>query len=292
MISDWCETAGRRVKICTGRVSQSINICFTENPTAGNYEYRLKTWDASHFLTPYEIVIQAFENVCELLDYLRSMGYQDVGEASRPVWEPLAPDCDWGESHREAIERVIGQLTDEFMAAPYRHRVEHSLHCTLFGLLDGISSIGNEHISIAGGFTTGLVHKEWPETLVRDQRAGRGNFDLAVLTPRGEQDVVERQRFIGGHIRPFAAFELGLDYDRNHFLNDVFKLRHSRIDAGYVIHFARCNACDQDHVIGCLEDLYGDGREGNNGWPNVTAAIQIDRGWYLKRVRERPARII
>lgn len=279
MSSVWAEIAGRRVKICAGRKSQSVNICFEDSPRDGAYEFRYKTW-ATARLSAYDLVLQGFAHVGELCQFLVSSDYEDISDqASRGrTWDPLPPDQQWGDNQREKIDGAVERLIDHFLENPYRHRVEHSLHCDLFRLLEEVDAIRDGRIAIGGGSETRLVHKEWPETFVRAQKTGRGNFDLAVLTPFSGGQTVEVERFLGGHIQPYAAFELGLDYDRDHFLNDVTKLRHSRIEAGYVIHFARAHAADQDQVQECLGDLVSQGKDGKDGWPNLVVVILNDRG--------------
>ena len=278
MSDEWCEVAGRRVKICTGKKSQSINVCFGDAPREGQYEYRYKTWDVTR-LAGHDIELQAFETIEALQAFLISRKYQDVSdEATRGrVWAPLAPDVQWGGSQKAEIEKAVNHLVDCYLSDPYRHRVEHSLHCDLFQLLEEIPAIREARIAVTERFNTRLVHKEWPETQVRTQKTGRGNFDLAVLTPVSGGEPVGSDRFLGGHIQPYAAFELGLDYDRDHFLGDVTKLRHSRIDAGYVIHFARPQAADQEQVRECLEELEAEGHDGKDGWPSLVVAILSDR---------------
>jgi hypothetical protein len=274
MSNEWGVTAGRRFKVCTGAKSQSINVCFEEPARDGKYEYRYKLWGTG-FLTAYEIELQGFETVAQLREFVISKNYQDISNelVQKRQWMPLEPDLRWGCDIRAEIEVAIEKLTKRFLTDPYRHRVEHSLHCELFGLLNEIPAIRDGRIAIANGYQTGLVHKEWPETLVREFKTGRGNFDLALLTPLPGGQPVEEARFLGGHIKPYAAFELGLDYDRDHFLSDVLKLRHSQIDAGYVIHFARSHALDQEQVRECLEELNTSRNNGEDGWPRLVVAI-------------------
>jgi hypothetical protein len=51
--------------------------------------------------------------------------------------------------------------------------------------------------------STQLIHKEWPETVPREGKNGRGNFDLAILSPN-QLAGAQRWQFDGGHIE--AAF--------------------------------------------------------------------------------------
>jgi len=284
MSSEWVAVAGRRVKICTGRKSQSINICHKDSPREGSYQYCYKTSETDR-LSAYDLELQVFDQIDELRNFLVSRGYEDKTgrESRRPKPEPIKPVLEWGESQRAKIDDAVKKLIVRFQENPYRHRVEHSLHCELFQLLEKDDAICNGRIAIDGGRETGLVHKEWPETRVRDQKVGRGNFDLAVLTPPRADQVVDRETFLGGHIKPYAAFELGLDYELDHFLNDVAKLRHSQIEAGYVIHFARAHAANQDQVEDCVKDFVDRGRDGKDGWPNLVVVILKDGGGHFEK---------
>jgi hypothetical protein len=73
----------------------------------------------------------------------------------------------WVSDAVSLVEDAIGLLVDTFVSAPYLHRVEHSFHAELI-------SEPRKHqkfrVSVeigASGFTTQLIHKEWPETVVR-----------------------------------------------------------------------------------------------------------------------------
>ena len=67
----------------------------------------------------------------------------------------------------------------------------------------------------ASGLTTQLIHKEWPETVVRVGRGKtverRGLFDIVVLAPAQFEEVTLEQ-FLQGRIEPPIVIEVGLDY--------------------------------------------------------------------------------
>jgi len=135
------------------------------------------------------------------------------------------------------LEAAIDSLIDNFIAEPYLHRVEHSMHCELYSMLSvhrslqGIYPIGNSLKK------TGLIHKEWPEKIVRkEKKERRGNFDLAILNPENilKADI---ETFTSGRIEPDFAIEMGLNYNLDHLTNDAYKLKNSGIiKYGYLIH--------------------------------------------------------
>jgi hypothetical protein len=65
------------------------------------------------------------------------------------------------------------------------HRVEHSLHAELYGVLkDQLPLAGVEQLR--SGERTQLVHKEWPETIaecIDGVQHKKGSFDRAILAP-------------------------------------------------------------------------------------------------------------
>lgn len=136
------------------------------------------------------------------------------------------------------VEHAIDQLVLEFIALPYLHRVEHSLHCELYALLTANRTLGRPY-ELADGAWTQLVHKEWPETVARPDKAGRrGNFDMVVLDPAAVRDATIAE-FQNGLIRPAVVIEIGLNYGAQHLRGDVDKLKNSAIERSYVVHLAR-----------------------------------------------------
>ncbi|WP_256789780.1 hypothetical protein [Frankia sp. AvcI1] len=70
------------------------------------------------------------------------------------------------------VERAIDELVDDFVAHPFRHRVEHSLLLQLFrALVAHIELDAPVRIGVSS-FRTGLVHKEWPMPVVDGDRRG------------------------------------------------------------------------------------------------------------------------
>ncbi len=145
----------------------------------------------------------------------------------------------------EAVESSIDKLVDGFIYKKWHHRVEHSLHCELFGLLKEFPIL---RTTISGkNFSTQLVHKEWPEPKPRPNHNRRGNFDLAILQPHDCTEDVHHFRY--GKLPVAVAIEVGLNYELEHLLGDVHKLRHSDIPACYLIHFATEHGRDQEGVL-------------------------------------------
>ncbi len=120
-----------------------------------------------------------------------------------------------------AVENAINRLVDDFLANPWLHRVEHSLHCELYGLMRAAPDIPKTVVTAA--FTTQPVHKEWPEPQSHGHRKRRGNFDLAVLQPAlGDYEIDD---FRYGRLPLLAAIEIGLNYSVDHLMSDWEKLR-------------------------------------------------------------------
>src|SRR5690348_4298111 len=67
-------------------------------------------------------------------------------------------------SARTVVEECIDRLVASFQRDPCIHRVEHSLHIQLFNMLAESAELGGAPHPIGRtGFSTGLIHKEWPE---------------------------------------------------------------------------------------------------------------------------------
>jgi hypothetical protein len=142
------------------------------------------------------------------------------------------------------VELAIDDLVSSYIRHPFLHRVEHSLHAQLFQLLTTIPAL-NETYELGGtGYRTGLVHKEWPETLGRASKAKngrpprRGNFDLAVLAPSQLAAVTSLEQFTRGTIQAPIVIELGLGYGDSHLTGDIEKLQSSQVPHAYLIHFS------------------------------------------------------
>ena len=99
------------------------------------------------------------------------------------------PGDEWVAEAVNAVEASITTLIDEFLAQPFIHRVEHSLHVRLMQLLSEWEHLRGWYPIDDSGFKTQLIHKEWPETRPRKKKSElivdrrRGSFDVVVLAP-------------------------------------------------------------------------------------------------------------
>jgi hypothetical protein len=163
--------------------------------------------------------------VAEVLNLLRSGAY--------------IPDHDeWLVKARSVVETVIDRLLDEFLQAPYLHRVEHSMHAHLFHMLVSEVLLGVQAPIGAGLGRTQLIHKEWPETIAREGNR-RGNFDLSILSPKLLETCGNMRTFREGRLQAPIVIEMGLDYDAEHLAEDAKKLMNSKPKHGYLIHLGR-----------------------------------------------------
>ena len=140
------------------------------------------------------------------------------------------------------VEDAISSLVDRFVSAPYLHRVEHSFHAELISELRKHDKLRARVEIGASGLTTQLIHKEWPETVVRVDRGKtverRGLFDIVVLAP-AQFEQVTLEQFLQGRIEPPIVIEVGLDYGLKHLEGDIDKLRMSDVPHPYLIHLSR-----------------------------------------------------
>src|SRR5690349_12913065 len=115
-----------------------------------------------------------------------SSGSGELGVAVDPIPSPAVGDG-WVAEAVMAVEASITRLIDEFVAHPFIHRVEHSLHVRFAQLLGEWEHLRGLYPIGASGFRTQLIHKEWPEARPRrkgtEETRRRGNVDLAILTP-------------------------------------------------------------------------------------------------------------
>jgi hypothetical protein len=158
-------------------------------------------------------------------------------------WPDLvpAPDLDdaWVRSMVPVVERAIDELVDRYIRHPFLHRVEHSLHTELYQLLVSHPDLGQLWPIGRTGYRTRLVHKEWPETYPRPAKGNRrGNFDIALLTPDQLGRVTRLEQFTQGSIAAAIVVELGLGYGEIHLHGDSDKLKNSRVQHPYLVHFS------------------------------------------------------
>ncbi|MGO4363490.1 hypothetical protein [Terrabacter sp. RAF57] len=180
---------------------------------------------------------------------------RDAPVAPRPLPPavPLPPaDDPWVRKLVPQVEAAIDDLVRSYIRQPFLHRVEHSLHVQLFMLLSEIPSLQGTHPLGATGYETGLIHKEWPETIPRASKARdgrparRGNFDLAILPPSQLASVVSVEQFTKGVIQAPIAIELGLGYGDDHLTGDIEKLRSSEVRHAYLVHFSHVRSRKHD----------------------------------------------
>ena len=163
-----------------------------------------------------------------------------AGEARYPLF---AVDEGWVEKHLPNVNASINQLIDEFCKNPSLPRVEHSLHCELYGHLVASGELGETQDY--GLVRPRRVQKEWPETASRQTQDGtfrkRGNFDLVVLGPPedGTPPSLDPENFRLGLIKPGVVIEIGLDYGLAHLKADFEKMTNSGVRHGYLIHLSR-----------------------------------------------------
>lgn len=258
----------RRVYLCTGEKSQSINICDATN-RKGSYDWIIRLFsDGQGFPITQEDLLQHSESVNVLREWLDTRDTAQV-EKFPPVEEELpAPpqsecvgDREWVERAIQAVESSITQLLDDFVSKPFLHRVEHSIHAELFRLLSSHLCF-RETCNLFDGHQTQTLHKEWPETIARPGHR-RGNFDIAIVTPHQLRDCTSVD-FRRGFLRAPIVIELGLDYDSSHLASDRDKLLNSEVEYGYLVHLSRLALCprtesiinNEDHGNGTLKTAY------------------------------------
>jgi hypothetical protein len=240
------EVAGRTVTVRTGRKSQTVNIC-TPRQVVGDYDaiYRLPIQSAIE--NPGEIPEVA--TLAEFATWLTarngvpegsSTAHGKTGGLSALVSAPI--NDTWVSDAVPLVEDAIGSLVDTFVSAPYLHRVEHSFHAELISELRKHDKLRACVEIGTSGRTTQLIHKEWPETVVRGGRGKtverRGLFDIVVLAP-AQFEKVTLEQFLQGRIEPPIVIEVGLDYGLKHIEGDIDKFLKSNVQHPYLIHFSR-----------------------------------------------------
>jgi hypothetical protein len=196
--------------------------------------------------------LPAVSKLTDLYEWLEQRGGQrrtSTGAAyrlSELVDSPPAGDP-WVKDAVVATERAITRLIDEFLQHPYLHRVESSLHARLYELLMQERILQADYALGTTDRRTQLVHKEWPETIA-DPGAGRGLFDLAILTPDQLGNATEKQ-FRQGRISAPIVIEVSLDYGFKHLDQDHQKLLQSKVVAPYLLHLSRIRVQDEPETI-------------------------------------------
>lgn len=202
--------------------------------------------------------------VDESIDGIDDIAVPEVGGAVAEVLDLLSserysPDDDpWLPGAKGLVEGGIDHLVREFLDCPYLHRVEHSIHAQLFHILMSHQELA-QRVSLGNDLAkTQLIHKEWPESIAREGK-GRGQFDLAVLSPQLLRGCPSISAFRGGHLHAPIVIEMGLDYDAEHLARDAQKLMNSKPKHGYLIHLVRESARERsaEEIILGIEARFG-----------------------------------
>jgi hypothetical protein len=236
--------SGRNLYLCTRTQSQTVNICNANN-RRGDYDWIVRLFQPE-VATEAEIRDHA-ENPADLVLWLQNAKRASVEKepppdlpADQPLLAVPTPTPDEEAWIRVAVcivEQSIDQLVREFLRVPNLHRVEHSLHARLFGILAAQPHFGRELPLHDRGALTQPLHKEWPETIPQENTR-RGNFDLAVLTPWQLQNC-NVPDFRDGRLPAPIVIEMGLDYRAAHLAADRDKLIHSQVPHAYRVHLTR-----------------------------------------------------
>lgn len=165
----------------------------------------------------------------------------------------------WTAEAVRVVDRCVVQLLDEFRRSPYAHRVEHSLHVDLYKSLHQ-QAIFTPEVEIGDtGFTTRLVHKEWPSIeshSIRGDAKRRQSYDIAILHPADVVDGTLAQ-LTEGRFPAVIAIELGLDYSLKHLEGDLEKLERNKPAHPYVVHLSRKRTSLSPAVEAAIENAHG-----------------------------------
>lgn len=236
----------RLVVVRIGRKSSTISICTPDNKP-GTYERRFR-------LSPSVVLdgtdIAANSTIPEMLSWIDGLGpdaHEDSANSGRRLLPPLVTepvaDHAWLAAATRVVDTEINDLVRGFVAEPYMHRVEHSVHAQLYARLAAHTDIFGVQALGATGRSTQLIHKEWPETIA-DTEAGsnrRGAYDLAILTPdRLVAATLDQFRY--ERIEATVVIEMGLNYGMTHLQQDYDKLVVNNVHTGYLVHLSRDGA--------------------------------------------------
>ena len=250
---------GRRVFLNTGEKTQTVRVCDANN-RRGDYEWIIRTF-APVRVTEAEVAAQS--NVNDLITWLKNIKRGKVEKeplpeagATREALPRPEEENTWIEIAVVVVEQAIDQLVQEFLRAPYLHRVEHSLHARLFANL-AVHDLFRGEIPLSNApYVTQPIHKEWPETIPQEN-CRRGNFDLAILPPHALNSC-SIDDFRAGRIAAPIVIEMGLDYGAAHLAEDAEKLINSEVPHGYLVHFTRKTTDEQTEKT--IRDPGGFGR--------------------------------
>ena len=198
-------------------------------------------------------------------------------------------NANWVVRASQITEASIDQLVLEFLEYPYLHRVEHSIHARLYGILKAQPHFDHT-FPLQTGELTQPIHKEWPETESRPNKNGRrGNFDLAVLSPDGIA-AMSLSQFEDGEcdqIKPPIVIEMGLHYGMKHLSDDAEKLENSKVLHAYIVHLVRRKHREIafSNEIGILNKKIAELKKNNSNIKVAFAAVQSDKK-FLKLLGE------
>lgn len=233
---------GRRVYVSIGSSSQTVNVCTPKN-LRGEYERRFRLVDLTP-LVPDDL--SALADLDALYTWLGDIGpaarevLADSGKADLPPLLHASSGDPWLTETRCIVEDEIDRLVHDFLADPFMHRVEHSVHAEFFTRLKRHPELSGAYLIGATSRRTQLVHKEWPET-VADTASGswrRGSFDLAVLSPN-QLETATLDHIRTGRVAAPIVIEFGLNYLFKHLKQDYDKVLASNVEAPYLVHLTR-----------------------------------------------------
>lgn len=214
-------------------------------------------------------------------DFANLCGYADVvNHHTRPPAHASGEAADsWLVEVVPAVERSIGDLFDNFIHHPFTHRREHSLHVDLYQSLRSQPLLSRRYEIGVTGFTTRLVHKEWPSTqrfsLSGKQKPKRQSYDIGVLSPQSLRSISVNQ-FTDGVPPAMIAIELGLDYSFGHLKGDIEKLKRNAVRHAYVVHFSRIRT----RLSRQIEELIRETSE-TTKIKTAFAHLDVDKGVYI-----------
>ena len=171
-----------------------------------------------------------------------------------------SPEADpWLAKAQPLVEEAINDLLREFIAFPYLHRREHSIHVRLCALLalknspDGLVDLSAQCPLGENIGQTQLIHKEWPSARAYQGKTRRGNVDVVVLPPALLKTCTCIDDFRKGRLPAPIVIEMGLDYGTKHLEKDARKLIDTTPRFSYLVHLIRERPRDLKMEAGLIE---------------------------------------
>jgi hypothetical protein len=233
---------GRQVVLVRGSKTQTVNVCALDY-SSGGYEHVYRRLIGEN-VEPADL--EELADAAALHDWVASRSgaeeLQQDGVSGRPVL-PLVDvesNAGWLKAATTAVEKVLDDVTTSFLASPYLHRVEHSLHAELYAHLKNQAALRDEY-TLRTSETTQLVHKEWPETVLTSAPELAGSVALSTwrCCPLRDSPLPLWSSFRQGRITAPIVIEVGLDYGRKHLEDDGKKMLDSDVLAPYLLHLSR-----------------------------------------------------